>query len=72
MNDCIKQLEATGDYRIIRRFMPVASYCAPDEATKRTGIFLDTETTGLDVDTDNIIYLAMVPFEFDAYGNIYR
>ena len=72
MNDCIKQLEATGDYRIIRRFNPVASYCAQNEATKRIGIFLDTETTGLDVDTDRIIELAMVPFEFDASGNIYR
>ena len=72
MNDCIKQLEATGDSRIIGRFTPVASYCAPNEATKRIGIFLDTETTGLDVDTDKIIELAMVPFEFDASGNIYR
>jgi DNA polymerase-3 subunit epsilon len=72
MNDCIKQLEATGDYRIIRRFTPVASYCASNEATKRIGIFLDTETTGLDVDTDKIIELAMVPFEFDASVNIYR
>jgi len=72
LNDCINQLEATGDYRIIKRFTPVASYYAPNEATKRIGIFLDTETTGLDVDTDKIIELAMVPFEFDASGHIYR
>jgi DNA polymerase-3 subunit epsilon len=72
MDDCIKQLEATGDYRIIKRFTPVESYCEPNEATKRIGIFLDTETTGLDVDTDKVIELAMVPFEFDAAGNIYQ
>jgi DNA polymerase-3 subunit epsilon len=72
VNDCIKQLEATGDYRIIKRFTPVTSYCEPGEATKRVGIFLDTETTGLDVDADKIIELAMVPFEFDASGRIYR
>ena len=72
MNDCIKQLEATGDYRIIKRFTPVTSYCEPGEAEKRVGIFLDTETTGLDVDADKIIELAMVPFEFDAAGRIYR
>lgn len=72
MDDCIKQLEASGDYRIIRRFTPVAAYCAPNEAPKRIGIFLDTETTGLDVETDKVIELAMVPFEFDASGHIYR
>jgi DNA polymerase-3 subunit epsilon len=71
VNDCIKQLEATGDYRIIKRFTPVTSYCEPNEAEKRVGIFLDTETTGLDVDADKIIELAMVPFEFDASGRIY-
>lgn len=72
MEDCIKQLEATGDYRIIKRYTPVASYCEANEAPKRIGIFLDTETTGLDADTDKVIELAMVPFEFDAAGRIYR
>ncbi|MDT8404774.1 3'-5' exonuclease [Sulfuriflexus sp.] len=72
MNDCIQQLEATGDYRVIKRFTPVAAYCEPNEAPKRIGIFLDTETTGLDVETDKVIELAMVPFEFDASGRIYR
>ncbi len=72
MQDCIKQLEASGDYRIIKRYTPVKSYCEPNEATKRIGIFLDTETTGLDPETDKVIELAMVPFEFDAAGNIYR
>jgi len=72
MEDCIQQLEATGDYRIIRRFAPVESYNPANEANKRIGIFLDTETTGLDVETDKVIELAMVPFEFDAAGHIYR
>lgn len=72
MENCVKQLEATGDYRIIKRYTPVASYCEPNEAPKRIGIFLDTETTGLDPETDKVIELAMVPFEFDASGNIYR
>jgi len=72
MKDCIKQLEASGDYRVIKRFTPVTSYSAPSEANKRIGIFLDTETTGLDVESDKVIELAMVPFEFDAAGNIYR
>ncbi len=72
MDDCIKKLEASGDYKVIRRFSPVEQYQADNGSEKRIGIFLDTETTGLDFDDDAIIELAMVPFEFDSDGNIYR
>ncbi|MGD9000506.1 MAG: 3'-5' exonuclease [Granulosicoccaceae bacterium] len=72
MEDCIKQLEASGDYRVIRRFTPVEAYHSDSVAEKKIGIFLDTETTGMDLDVDQVIELAMVPFEFDAAGNIYR
>lgn len=72
INNCIQQLEASGDYRIIKRYVPVEAYHQPNDASKRIGIFLDTETTGLDPDTDKVIELAMVPFEFDAAGRIYR
>ena len=72
MNDSIRQLEATGDYRIVKRFKPVSSYRQDNTTNKKIGIFLDTETTGLDSDSDRIIELAIVPFEFDADGHIYR
>ncbi len=72
MEDCIKKLEATGDYKVIRRFNPVERYQEDNGSEKRIGIYLDTETTGLDPEEDAIIELAMVPFEFDSEGNIYR
>ena len=72
MDECIEKLEASGDYRIIRRFTPVQRYHEDTGNEKLIGIFLDTETTGLDPQTDAIIELAMVPFEFDSEGNIYR
>lgn len=71
--ELIAQLTATGNYKVIKRFEPVDHYRASDAATDlKIGIFLDTETTGMDQATDKVIELAMVPFEFDSEGNIYR
>lgn len=72
MDDCIRKLEASGDYRIIKRLKPVSFYSPSNDTNKKIGIFLDTETTGLDSESDSIIELAMVTFEFDSDGNIYR
>lgn len=72
MMKCIDKLESSGDYRVIKRFVPVAHYnhSAPDDI--KLGIYLDTETTGINSATNEIIELAMVPFEFDSSGKIYR
>ncbi|MEO8139912.1 MAG: 3'-5' exonuclease [Gemmatimonadota bacterium] len=65
-------LEASGDYKVLRRFKPVTSYHPPDGAKTTTALVLDTETTGLSASGDAIIQLAMVPFEFaPETGRIY-
>ncbi len=71
-DELARTLEATGDYRVLRRFAPVASYHSPDGAKTTTALALDVETTGLSATGDAIIQLAMVPFEFaPETGRIY-
>ena len=68
----IDQLTATGDYKVIRRLKPIDQYHEDTGAEKKIAIYLDTEATGLNPETEKVIELAMVPFEYDAEGRIYR
>jgi len=70
--DLIDQLTATGDYKVIRRLKPVDHYHEDTGAEKHIGIYLDTEATGLNPDIDKITELALLPFEYDMDGRIYR
>ncbi|MGY4431236.1 DNA polymerase III epsilon subunit-like protein [Bradyrhizobium sp. F1.13.1] len=58
------------DYRVLRRLVPRAA-CQPAIGQDcRTGILLDTETTGLDQPNDEIIELGMVKFDYTPDGRI--
>jgi DNA polymerase-3 subunit epsilon len=70
--ECIDRLTASGDYRVIRRLEPVDRYHADNGTGKRIGLYVDTECTGLDPETEKVIELALVPFEYDDEGRIYR
>jgi Exonuclease len=65
------RLEANGGYRILRRVTPRTHFHASDGTATRRGIFLDVETTGLDAKTDEIIELAMIPFDYTDDGRIF-
>ncbi len=72
-----RELERHEDYRVIRRYRRPRLYNDPDPALTaagemRRGVFLDVETTGLDAATDQVIELALVPFEFSTDGRIFR
>jgi DNA polymerase-3 subunit epsilon len=66
-------LEETGDYRIVRKLRPVKWYTEPDGEPVQLGLILDTETTGLDSEVDEVIELGMVLFEYaPTTGRVYR
>jgi DNA polymerase-3 subunit epsilon len=59
-------LSRSADYRVLRRLVPrIPSSPAVGQDIK-TGILLDTETTGLDHVRDEIIELGMVKFNYLA------
>jgi DNA polymerase-3 subunit epsilon len=70
-----KALEGSGLYRVVRRLRPRTSYtdeaALPTGARTYKGLYVDTETTGLDARSQQVIELGMLEFDYDAGGNIY-
>src|SRR5690242_5056956 len=64
-------LEATGDYRVLRRLTPRDRFVevAAEEPLK-IGTVLDLETTGLDTMRDEIIEIGMVKFAYTKDGRV--
>ena len=65
-------LDASDDYRVLRRLHPPEAYQADDGTPTKTAIFLDVETTGLEAGRHEIIELAMVPFTYAQDGRIFK
>lgn len=65
-----RHLESTGDYRILRKLQapPIVKHPRPE--FPRRGIILDTETTGLNYRSDEIIEIGLVAFTFNDDGQI--
>ena len=64
-------LEATGEYRVIRRLKPRPRAIPPPGTPVRLGMLVDVETTGLDPQRDEIIELAMTPFTYGLDGVVF-
>ena len=64
------RLEASADYRILRRLPPVPDIHPAGVGPTRRAVFVDVETTGLDPTTDAVIELAMAGFDYSEDGRI--
>ncbi|MFT9382853.1 3'-5' exonuclease [Gluconobacter sp.] len=62
------RLEASEDYRVLRRLHSSVLSHKPKGRGLRTGLFVDLETTGLDPRQDEIIEIGMVPFIYRIDG----
>jgi DNA polymerase III subunit epsilon len=63
-------LSKSTDYRVLRRLVPRATFTPAIGQEIRTGILLDTETTGLDARRNEIIELGMVKFCYSPNSRI--
>jgi DNA polymerase-3 subunit epsilon len=68
--DLARRLEATGDYKILRRLIPRLRTVVPSACESKTGIIIDLETTGLDTERDEILEVAMVKFSYSRDGHV--
>jgi len=63
-------LEKSDDYRVLRRLGDLVPAVTQGELLN--GLYLDVESTGLNVDKDEVIELGMIPFGFSRDGLIGR
>ena len=68
-----QQLEANQNYRVLRKLAPQSAFAERDGRPLANGVIVDTETTGLSQDTEKIIEMGLVVFEYDPEtGQAYR
>jgi DNA polymerase III subunit epsilon len=70
-NKLSTDLEATGDFKVLRRLKPRRVLHPYDGSEVRRGLFVDVETTGLNHQVDDVVQLALVPFRFSRDGTVF-
>lgn len=71
LKSAIDLLTASG-YLLIEKYEKPQLYNIDESCPKMVGLYLDVETTGLDVSSDRIIEIGLVTFEFSGDGRIFK
>jgi DNA polymerase III subunit epsilon len=59
-----------GQWRLLRRLRIPDRFNDPQGGTIRQALVIDVETTGLSTENDDVIQLAMLPFEYEAESGL--
>ncbi len=66
ISEAERLIDASDDHRLLRRVPAIAVWPFPPATGEtRRAVLIDTETTGLDADFDEVIELALLPFEYE-------
>lgn len=65
-----RRLEDSGRYRIIRQIIQRPIVVEPRPGFPCIGVLVDTETTGLNARTDEVIEIGAIAFTYDAQGKV--
>ena len=57
------------DWKVLRRLKIPDMFNRPISSEVKRGVVIDVEATGFSLDTDDIIQLAMLPFDYDPKNN---
>lgn len=72
IQQCIELLNQSGDYQVLSNLQPVTEFNPATSNNTHKVCIIDTETTGLDTDSCEIIELGYQIIEFDSEGNFYQ
>ena len=64
----VRRLEDSGKYRVIRKIVPRPVVAQPRPGFPRIGVLIDTETTGLNARTEEVIEIGVIAFTYDDEG----
>jgi DNA polymerase III subunit epsilon len=71
LGEAERLIEANQDYRLLRRVPGAKDWrLAPAGGETRRAVLVDTETTGLDPDVDEVIELALLAFEYERESGL--